>query len=106
MAVLDAQQLGAHLVKATGFLPQLSRLHHWHGHLDGAGAVHFLAHDGLDLADHAQAHGHVVVDTGAQLLDHAGTHHQLVAHDFGVGGGFLEGGDEKSGGFHIRKRGF
>jgi hypothetical protein len=68
MAVLDAQQLGAHLLETAGFLPQLGRLDHRHGQFDGAGAVHFLAHDGFDLADHAQAHGHMVVDAGTQLL--------------------------------------
>ena len=62
--VFDAQQLGAHLVKAAGFLPQLGRLHHRHAEFNRTGAVHFLAHDGLHLADHAQAHGHVGVNTG------------------------------------------
>jgi hypothetical protein len=60
MAVLHAQQFGAHLVPAAGFLPQFGRLHDRHQQLDGAGAVHFLAHDGFDLANHAQAHRHVV----------------------------------------------
>jgi hypothetical protein len=57
MAILDAQQLGAHLLETAGFLPQLGRLDHGHGQFDRAGAVHFLAHDGFDLADHAQAMG-------------------------------------------------
>ena len=99
--VLDAHQLRAHLVPAAGFLPQLGRLHDRHQQFDGAGAVHFLAHDGLDLADHAQAHGHVGVDAGAELLDHAGAHHELVADDFGVGRRFLQGGDKETGGSHI-----
>jgi hypothetical protein len=64
---------------------------------DGAG---YVAHDGFNLADHAQAHGHVVVDACAQLLDHAGAGHQLVADHFGVGRGFFEGGNEELGGFH------
>ena len=100
VAILDAQQLGAHLLEAARFLPQLGRLHHGHGHFHGAGAVHFLAHDGLDLADHAQAHGHVVVDASTQLFDQARTHHELVADHFGIGRSFLEGGDEELGGFH------
>jgi hypothetical protein len=29
-----------------------------------------------------------------------GAHHELVADDLGVGGGFLEGGNEELGGFH------
>ena len=98
--VLDAQHLRAHLVKAAGFLPEFGGLDHWHGHFDGASAVHFFAHDGLDLADDAQAHRHVVVDTGAQFFDQAGAHHQLMADDFGVSGGFLEGGNKELGGFH------
>jgi hypothetical protein len=32
MAVLDAQQLRAHLVEAAGLLPQLGGLHHRHQH--------------------------------------------------------------------------
>ena len=104
MAVFDAQQLGAHLVEAPGFLPQLGGLHHRHGHLNSLRAVHFFAHDGLNLADHTQAHGHVGVDASAEFFDHAGAHHQLVTGDFGVGRGFFEGGNQELGGFHALVR--
>ena len=40
----------------------------------------------------------------AELLDQAGAQHQLVADDLGVGGRFLERGDEELGGFHRRRR--
>ncbi|MNT67030.1 hypothetical protein D3C72_2051430 [compost metagenome] len=100
MAVLEAQQLGTHAVEAVGFLPQAGRLHHRHHHLDGAGAVHFLAHDVLDLLQRTQAHRHPRVDTGGDLADEAGTQHQLLAHDIRVGGGFFLGGDEKLRGAH------
>jgi hypothetical protein len=83
--------------------PQFRRLHERHRQLDGAGAVHLLAHDRLDLADHAQAHRHVVVDAGTELLDHARAGHELVAGHFRIGGGFLERGNEELGGFHGRK---
>ncbi len=106
VSVLDTQQFRAHLAKATCLLPKLGGLHHRHGHLDGARAIHFLAHDSLNLADHPQPHGHVVVNAGPELFNHPGTGHELVADDLGVGRSFLEGGDKKSGGFHIRKRGF
>ena len=105
MAVLNAQQLRTHLLKAAGFLPQLSRLHHRHGDFNGTGTVHFFAHDGLDLADHAQTHGHVVVDASTQLFDHASPRHELVADHFGIGRSFFEGGDEKLGCFHGGKLG-
>jgi hypothetical protein len=100
MAVLDAQQLGAVALEAAAFLPQFGRLHHRHRELDGTGAVHLLAHDRLDLADHAQAHRHVGVDARAELLDHAGAHHEPMARDLGIGRRFLEGGDKESGSFH------
>ncbi|MCY1551193.1 hypothetical protein D9M68_875060 [compost metagenome] len=100
MAVLDAQQLGPHLVKAPGFLPELGRLHHRHRQLDGASTVHLFAHDEFHLLDHAQAHGHVAVDAGAELLDHAGAGHELVVDHLRIGRGFLEGGNKELGGFH------
>lgn len=105
MAVLDAQEFRAHFLEAPCLLPELGGLHHGHGELHGAGTVHFLAHDGLDLAHHAQAHGHVVVDAGAQLLDQAGPRHELVADHLGVRRRFLEGGNKELGGFHrLRQR--
>ena len=55
-------------LEAPGLLPQLGRLDHRHQQLDGAGAVHLLADDRLDLADHPQAHRHVAVDAGASRL--------------------------------------
>lgn len=100
VAILEAQQLVAHLVPAAGLLPQLARLHHRHQHLHRAGGVHFLTHDLLDLADHAQTHGHVRIEARAKLLDHAGTHHQLVRDDLRVSGRFLERGNEELGRFH------
>ena len=93
MTVLDAQELRAHLFKATGLLPQLSRLHHRHGHFNGASAIHFLAHDGFYFANDAQAHRHVVVNTSAQAFDHAGAHHQLMTDHLGVGRRLFQGGN-------------
>jgi len=100
MAVLEAQEFVAHLLEAAGLFPQLGGLHHGHDQLDGASLAEFFTDDVLDLADGAQAHGHVVVQARAQLLDQAGAHHQLVADDLGICRGFFEGGDEELGGFH------
>ena len=93
--ILNAQQLGPHTGKAAGFLPQLGRLHNGHGALNGAGAVHFFAHDGFYLANDAQAQRHIGVNACAQPFDETGAHHQLVADDFGVGGRFAQGGEVK-----------
>jgi hypothetical protein len=81
-------------------MPQLGRLHHRHGQFNRTGAVHFLAHDLLDLSNHSQAHGHQGVDASAEFFDHASAHHQLVADHFSVGWGLFEGGNEELGGFH------
>ncbi len=57
--------------------------------------VHLFADDGDDLVDGAVAEEEVAVDAGAELADVAGAEEELVAGDFGVGGGFTEGGDEE-----------
>jgi hypothetical protein len=79
--VLDAQHLLAVGLVAARLAPQVGRLDGRHQHLDGAGAVLLLAHDLLDLLQHAQAEWQPGVDAGALLLDHGGTQHQLVRHD-------------------------
>ena len=93
MAVLDAQEFWAHIFKASGLLPKLGWLNHRHGHFNGASAVHFFAHDGFHFANHAQSHGHVVVNASAQAFDHACAHHELMADHLGVCGRFFEGGN-------------
>ena len=100
MPVLEPQQLLAHALEPTGFFPQLGRLHHGHAQLDAPGFVELVTDDVLDLADAAQAHGHVGIQARTQLLDQTGTHHQLVADDFGIGRSFFERGDEELRGFH------
>ena len=92
VTILQPQQLGTVLRVAAGFLPQLGRHHHWRQQFQGTGAIHFLAHDRLDLPQHAQPQRQPGVDAGGELADHACTQHQPVADDFGVGGDFLERG--------------
>lgn len=91
LAVLDLQQLPAELFPAAGRVPQLARLDGGEQHFHRPGAVHFLAHDGLDLAQHAQAQRRPGVQPGGQLADHARAQHQTVADQLGVGRGFLGG---------------
>lgn len=62
VTVLDAQQFGAVLLPAARFLPEFGRLDRRHQQLQGAGGVHFVTDDGLDLADDLQPQGHVGVD--------------------------------------------
>ena len=105
VAVADAQQFGAHLVKAPGFLPVLGGLDHGHRQLDRTGTVHFLSNNGFHLVDDAQPHRHVRVDARAQLFDHARPGHELVADHLGIGGRFFESGNEELRGFHGMRSG-
>ena len=83
--VFQAQQLLAVLFPASAFLPQFGRADRGHEDLLGAGAVHLLAHDGLDLAHDPQTQGEKIVDAARDLADHARSHQQAMAHHFGFG---------------------
>ena len=89
MAVHKAQQLGAHLVPASGLYPQIRRLHHWHGHFHGPGTIHLLADDGSDFLQNAKAGRQPGVHASGQFANQACTDHELVADNFGIGRSFL-----------------
>jgi len=57
VTVGKAHELWAVVVQAAAFLPQLRRLQHRHENLLGTRSIHFLAHDVLDLLQHAEAQG-------------------------------------------------
>ena len=90
----DAQHLRAVGVVAAALAPQVGQLQGRHQQLDGAGAVHLLAHDLLDLLQHPQAQRQPGIDAGGLLPDHAGAQHQPVRDDLGLGRGFLQDGQE------------
>ena len=90
VAILQAQEFRAVLLPATGLLPQLRGLYRRHQDLEGAGAVHLLAHDTLHLAQDPQPQRQPGVQAGRELADHAGTQHQFVTHDLGIGRGLLD----------------
>src|SRR6185369_4244720 len=96
VAILDAQQLLAVVLPATRLLPQLRRADRRHENLLRAAAVHLLADDALDVADHAQAKRQQVVDAARHLPQHAGADHQLVTDYFGIGGRFFQRRNERA----------
>ncbi|KAG0928608.1 hypothetical protein G6F31_017657 [Rhizopus arrhizus] len=104
LAILDLQQLRAELLPAPGLLPQFLRLDGRDLEFHGAGAVHFLADDAFNLAQHAQAQRRPGVQARCQLADHARTQHQPVAGQLGVAGGFLGGVQVELGEAHRRLR--
>ena len=97
MTVPEAQQFGAVLGPAAGFLPQLRRLDRRHAQLQGAGPVHLLADDALDLLQRAQAERHPRVQARGEAADQTRPQHELVTDDLRVGGYFLDGRNRVSG---------
>ena len=100
VTVVEAHALGTVCIGAAGLLPQLLGLEHGHADLLGAACVHLLAHDVLDLGQHALAQGQKRVDAGSGLADEAGAQQQLMAGDLGISGIFLERGSVQ--GAHAR----
>ena len=98
--VLEAQHLRAIGVVAPALAPQVRLLQGRHQHLDGAGAVLLLAHDLLDLLEHAKAERQPGIDARAGLADHAGPQHQLVRDDLRLLGRLAQHGQEELGKAH------
>ena len=92
VTVVEAHALGAVRIGTAGLLPEFLGLEHGHADLLGAACVHLLAHDVLDLGQHALAQGQKRVDAGSGLADETGAQQQLMAGDLGIGGVFLERG--------------
>ena len=79
--VLDAQHLGPVGIVAAALAPQVGRLDGRHQHFLGARRILLLAHDALDVAQHAQAERQPGIDAGAGLANEAGAEHQPVRND-------------------------
>ena len=85
---------------ASGALPQLERLQDRQHDLLRTGAVHLLAHDLLDLAQHPGAERQPGVDAGRDPADVAGTNEQTMAVDLGIGGVVAQRAQEQRGHAH------
>ena len=84
MPVLDAQHLRAIGLVAPAFAPEIGKLQRRHQELYGAGAILLLAHDLLDLLEHAKAKRQPGVDARGFLTHHAGAQHQAMGDDLGL----------------------
>ena len=100
--VLDAQHLLAVGVVASALAPQIGGLDGRHQEFDGAGAVLLLAHDLLDLLQHAQAKRQEGVNAGRLLPHHAGAQHQPVGDDLRLFRGFTQDRQEETGEAHCK----
>ena len=76
-------------------LPQLERLDDRQEQFLGAGVVHLLPDDLLDLAQHPVAEREPGIDPGRNLADEPGPHQEAVAVDFRVGRVIPEGSQEE-----------
>ena len=81
VSIDDAQHFRPVGVVAPGLAPEIGKLQGRHQQLDGAGAIHLLPHDLLDLLQHPQAERQPRVDAGGFLADHASTQHQAMRND-------------------------
>jgi hypothetical protein len=101
VAVAKAQKFRPIGLPAPRLLPQLPGLHHRHGELEGAGAVHFLADDPRHLLDHAHAERQPGVDAGGHAPDDPRAQHEAVAHELGFSRAFLLRREKELRGFHF-----
>ena len=100
VAILDPQHFGPVGVIAPRLAPQVGRLQRRHQQLERTGLVLLLAHDLLDLLEHAKTERQPGVNPGGGLADQPGAEHQLVADDLGVGRAVLGSGEESFGKAH------
>ena len=100
MPVFDAQHFLAVVVIAPRLAPQVRRLDHRHQQLDGPRPVLLLAHNGVDLVEHAQAQRQPGVNAGRLLPDHAGAQHQPMRDNLRLFGGFTQDGEKVAGQAH------
>ena len=73
MTVVKAHELLAIGIDTAGLTPQLGIDHNGHHELLGAGGVHLVAHDVLDLTNRAPSERQIGIKTGGLLADHTGT---------------------------------
>ena len=98
--VPDPEQFRAELFPAARFLPELRGLHRGHQQFDRARAIHFLADDCLDLAQHPEPDRQPRVQARRETPDEARPQHEPVAHDLGIGGHVAQGVDGVTGESH------
>ena len=84
VAVIKAHKLLAIRIDTAGLTPQLGIDHDGHHELLGAGSIHLVAHDVLDLANRAPRERQIGIETGGLLANHAGTKQQAMARKLGV----------------------
>ena len=100
MPIPDAQHLLAVVVVAPALAPKLRRLDRRHQHFLRTGRVLLLAHDALDIAQHAIAERQPRVDASRCLPHQAGAQHQPVRGDLRFGRRLLHGRNEATGQAH------
>ena len=100
MPVADAQHFLPVIVIAAALTPEVGGLKRRHQKRDMARALLLLMHDLFDPAQHLEAHRQPGIDPGGLLLYHARAQHVAMADDLGLGGIFLEDGEEVAGQTH------
>ena len=97
MAVLDAQHFRPIRIVAAALAPKIGKLQRRHQQLDRAGAVLLLAHDLLDLLEHAKAERQPGVDARGLLADQTRPQHEPVGDDLRLFRGLAQDRQEVAG---------
>ena len=84
LAVGDLEEFRPEGGQTSALLVDLRRVEDRHCDFLAADSVHLLAHDALDVPEHAEAERQEGVDARGQLLDQTGPQHQDVARDLGL----------------------
>ena len=84
--VPQPQQFRAEVVPAARLPPQLRRLDAGHGDFQRAGAVHLLADDALDPAQHPNAQRKPAIEPRREPAHDPGPQHELMTDHLRVGG--------------------
>ena len=93
--VLQAEQVVAVIGPAAGGLVGLLGQQGGEVDLLKAAAVHFFAHDALDVLEHLPAERQPGEATGCSTADVAGPYEQTVAGHLGIGGVLAQGAEEQ-----------
>ena len=90
--VFKTEQLFADGGIASGFIPEIRRLHDGQIDFDSSDGVHFLADQVFNFFENPKAHRKVTVNARGKGLDIAAPHQKDVAWHCGIARRFAEGG--------------
>lgn len=93
-AVLRFEEDAASGFVAAALLPDFRRLQGGHQYFEGAGAVHFFPHNGLDFLQNSKPQREKCIQTAGQFSDEPRSEKKAMRKDFRFGRGFPQSWNE------------